>query len=178
MPLKLTPRKRDQSDKNQQHTHHCIARNPLTQEMPGNKRPPEDVGFLHWNRYGDAANTDGEIIEKQSKRRDNACPNKRQNRTAPDIPGRSGAQLVQRVMFPNQKDAQKQTRQAPEKGPDKGVGVDDAKAVEDVGRGIAQHRACSPWLAAATGIPAGCINHSVRRIALESEMKRPMIIAE
>jgi hypothetical protein len=80
------------------------------------------------------------------------------------------------MMLPNQKDAQKQTGQAPEKGPDQGVGVYDAKAVEDVGRGIAQHRACGPWLAAATGIPAGCINHSVRRKALESEMKRPMII--
>jgi len=150
--------------------------NPLAEEKPGNKRPPDDVGFLHRNGYRDAAETDGEVIEKQSKRRDDAGPNERENCTASYISGRSRSQLVQRMMLPNQKDAQKQTGQAPEKGPDQGVGVYDAKAVEDVGRGIAQHRPCGPRLTAATGIPAECINHSVRRIALESETKRAMII--
>ena len=51
---------------------------------------------------------------------------------------------------------------------DQRIGMNDAKTVENVGRGIAQHQPSGPRLAAATRIRAWLIDHSLRRAALES----------
>src|SRR5207253_1434620 len=133
---KLPERQRYQYQEDQADAEQDEAVKPLVKKEPGDKRPPDDVSFLHWSRDNHSAGLDREVVGKQSEGGKGSRAHKGKNSAAPHILLRSRPDLAERTVFPHQKNTQQQARQPAKKRANQRVRLGNRNPVKDIGRSV------------------------------------------